>query len=159
MSSACRVIHQLRIKLPSTYSHSVLGSTWYAHSRTGFSAFSTNFLLALNRQLMLAHISNVGQILAGSVPAATAGVHQLQLRACCNCRRAPPPTVAPPGSTLRGSTATRARMHVEPRMRHARGSHAKFRTKLHAIMRSCRQASWTWSCDGYGMTSVIRVMT
>jgi len=98
VSSACRVIPQLRIKLPSTYSHSVLGSTLYAHSRTRFSAFSTNFLLALNRQLMLAYISNVGQTLrwfdlfalcllqlqarsgSSSVPAATAGALHLQLR-------------------------------------------------------------------------------
>ena len=61
----------------STYSHSVLGSTWYANSRTRFSAFSTDFLPALNRQLQM-------------LVKHCAGLTCLRC-ACCNCRRAPAP--------------------------------------------------------------------
>jgi hypothetical protein len=138
VSSACRVIPQLRIKLPSTYSHSVLGSTWYAHSRTGFSAFSTNFLLALNRQLMLAYISNVGQTLRWFDLFALC-LLQLQARSASNCGSARLHTAGLRGdSRTHACGATHAPCAREPRVARAYSSmyccmHDATCQQMHAI--------------------------
>ena len=101
-------------KTASTYSHSVLGSTWYANSRTRFSAFSTHFLPALNRQLqmLVKHCAGLTCLRCACCTcrhalAPAPCLLQLQARSASNCGSARLHTAG-----LRGDSRTHGRMHA-----------------------------------------------
>ena len=97
------------------------------------SAFSTHFLLALNRQLqmLVKHCAGLTCLRCACCTcrhalAPAPCMLQLQARSASNCGSARLHTAG-----LRGDSRTHGRMHAEPRMRHARGSRAwRVRTRL-----------------------------